>query len=75
MPTSTFLTEGAEVERWKRINSFGASKIPQKHRVCSDCGKPFLSGIMLIERSYIVGAKCNKCVSLVENPQKPKKRV
>ena len=69
MPQATSAYE----KRWARINSFGETKIPQVQRTCNDCGRPFLSGVMVVERSYVVGAKCNKCILLVPNPKKPKK--
>jgi hypothetical protein len=35
--------------------------LPQDDRVCDECGKRFLSGIVHIERHYLVSMLCYTC--------------
>lgn len=35
--------------------------VKQSDRVCSACGKPFLSGLLHVERQYLTSALCLDC--------------
>lgn len=51
-------------KREARLAAYNHTKINPAHMVCVQCGHKFLSGVMIIERSFIVGAKCTQCVPM-----------
>ena len=48
---------------WERIRQFGGPDIPQAHRHCEVCRRPFLSGAIRLERGHSVGALCHTCLA------------
>ena len=48
---------------WKRGRKKG-SFIEQNERKCGNCAKPFLSGVIVVERGYTTRALCRACAHL-----------
>lgn len=51
---------------WARSAKFKGPFIAQDNRVCTACGKRFLSGFIRVERGHSTGAICKKCAEISE---------
>jgi hypothetical protein len=57
---TTIEDRGASKDRGAR--RFSGPYVSQRHRQCRHCGRPFLSGLLLIERGFTTGGVCDTCL-------------
>lgn len=49
------------MSRWNPSRHSGKTKIARRERKCDLCGERFQSGMVSVERGYIVSAACTDC--------------